>query len=319
MKQDPFSLKNRLFVSIMINRNRFFWVGICLFLSLSCAGSPQKLPAPVDRKVHEPWEAGALLIQLTSPKEAERYQALETAKKRSGAFRTVEIESALTAIREKNVSALIFVFMETQNDILYQVGVPGRMALENSQGSFPNIAFYYARVRSAEGAKALIKLYNTHEDQKMAICKAIGETGSPEGLSFLLNQTAKAERMGSRIPLLTGLKTFRRTIEKSHIVSLLGMELDREEIILLSQLKTDFSEEELISLYKGNNRQRAYALEFIFAGPEHNFKALQFIINEMMERKQFDRVRELMMSDRIRSSTDERVRNFRESILKQIP
>lgn len=306
-------------MSIMTNKKRFLWLGICLFLSLSCAGSPAPPPAPVDRKVHEQGEAGALLMALTSPKEAERYQAIETAQKRSGLFRPVEIESTLTAIREKNVSALIFIFMEARNDILYRLGVPARMALENSPGSFPNIAFYYARIRTTEGVKSLIRLYDTHEDQKMAICKAIGESGAPEGLSFLLNKTEKAKSAGSRIPLLAGLKAFRRTIDKARIISFLGLELDREEIILLSQLKTDFSADEVIALYRGNNRQRAYALEYIFTSPEQHFKALQFIIDEMMERKQFDRVRELIMSDRIRSSTDERVRNFRETTLKQIP
>jgi len=303
----------------MTNKKRFLWLWICLFLSLSCAGSPVSPPAsPVDRKVHGQGDAGALLMKLTSPKEAERYQAIESAQKRSGLFRADEIENALTAIREKNVSALIFVFMEARSDILYRLGVPARMALENSAGSFPNIALYYARIRPGEGVKALIRLYDTQDDQKMAICKAIGESGSPEGLSFLLTKTEKAGSAGSRIPLLSGLKAFRRTIGKSHIVSFLGMELDREEIILLSQLKTDFSGDELIALYGGNNRQRAYALEYIFTTPEQNLKALEFIINEMMERKQFDRIRELMMSDRIRNSTDARVSNFRESILKQI-
>jgi hypothetical protein len=319
MKPGLFNLKNRLSVSIMTNRKRFLWVGICLFLSLSCAGFPASPPAPVDRKANEGLDVGALLMKLTSAREAERYQAIETAQKRAGLFRADEIEAALTAIREKNVSALIFIFMETQNDILYQLGLPAKMALENSPGSFPNIAFYYARIRSIDGVKALIRLYDTHSDQKMAICKAIGESGSQEGLSFLLDKTQKAKSAGSRIPELAGLKAFRGTVEKAHIISFLGLELDREEIILLSQLKTNFSTDELISLYRGNNRQSAYALEHIFTAPEQNFTALQSIIDEMMERRQFDRIRELLMSDRIRSSPDERVRSFRESILKRIP
>ncbi|MFH0724835.1 MAG: hypothetical protein V2B19_00520 [Pseudomonadota bacterium] len=303
----------------MANKKRCFLLGICLFFSLSCAVSHGGPPAPSGAKAPDQRDVAILLEKLTSPMEADRYQAVEAAKRSSGRFTAQEVESALTQIRGKNVSALIFFFMESRNDILYRLGVPARMTLENSPGSFPNIAFYYARVRPPEGLKALLKLYETHEDQKMAICKAIGETGSPDGAAFLMRKAEQAEKAGSRIPMLAGLKVLRQTVDKTRIASFLNADLDREEIILLSQLKTDFSGDELISLYNGNNRQRAYALEYIFMAPEKNVAALQSIINEMMERKQFDRVRELLMSDRIRSSADERIRGFRESVLQKIP
>jgi hypothetical protein len=302
----------------MTNKKRCGWVGICLFFSLSCAVSHGDPPPPSDTKASEQQEVTLLLEKLISQKEADRYQAVEAAKKRSGRFTAEEIESTLTGIRQKNVSALIFVFMETRNDIFYRLGVPARMTLENAEGSFPNIALYYARVRPSEGFNALVTLYETHADQKMAICKAIGETGSPEGAAFLIHKAEQADKTGSRIPMLAGLKVLRQTVDKSRIASFLNLDLDREEIILLSQLKTDFSVDELISLYKGSSRQRAYALEYIFMTPEDNFAALQFIINEMMELRQFDRVRELLMSDRIRSSTDQQVRRFRESVLEKV-
>jgi hypothetical protein len=303
----------------MANKNRCFWVGISLFFSISCAVSHGGLPPTSGAKAAGQRDAAVLLEKLTSPREADRYQAIEAAKKSAESFTAEEVEGALTQIREKNVSALIFFFMESRNDVVYRLGVPARMTLENSPGSFPNIAFYYARVRPSEGLKALLKLYETHEDQKMAICKAIGETGSPDGAAFLMRKAEQAQKTGSRIPMLAGLKVLHRTVDKTRIASFLNADLDREEIILLSQLKTDFSGDELISLYNGNNRQRTYALEYIFMAPENNFESLQFIINEMMERQQFDRVRELLMSDRIRSSADPRIRGFRQSVLEKVP
>jgi hypothetical protein len=152
----------------------------------------------------------------------------------------------------------------------------------------------------------------------MAVCKAIGETGNPAGASFLLEKVERAQGMGSRIPMLAGLSVFRLKVDKSRVVSLLKAPLDREEIILLSKLRTNFSGTELVVLYHGRPRERTYALEYIFRMPEANFEALQTIVEEMIARHEYKSARELMMSDRIRRSTDDRIRKFRESVLNRV-
>lgn len=285
-------------------------IGLVVFF-FSCASGQGGTPKPPDRGVR-----GPVWIQLTSPSESERFRALESVNQTNTVFEAGEIEQALTGIRPKNTSTLIFLFMERRNDLLYRLSVPAKMALENSEGSFPNIAYYYARVRPSEGIGELFRLYNKRADQKMAVCKAIGETSLDEGTAFLWNEISRSREPGSRIPMLAGLNAASgRRAGKSRITQLLNSDLDREEIILLSQLKTDFGQDELVALFNGGGRQHAYAMEYIFSSPERNFEALQAVITQMMERNQLDAVRALLMSDRIRGSTDERVQKFRQSIL----
>lgn len=301
----------------MSNNKRPYWV-VVVVLAFACVTSHGGNPTHSNRIPHEGQDMETVLVQLLSPNEASRFQALDTAKKHSGMFAADEIDRALMHGREKNVSTLIFVFMETNNDILYRLSPPAKKELENSRGSFPNIAYYYARVRPSDGLTALFHLYATHDEAKMAICKAIGETGDLRGAAFLLRKTEQAQGAGSRIPMLAGLTGIRSTVDKSHIASLLTADLDREEIILVSKLNTDFSQKELISFYRGNHRERAYALEYIFRTPEANFEALRSIVVDMITQKQMDRARELMMSDRIRRSTDERVQEFRKLVMEQV-
>lgn len=305
----------------MVNKGHFFGAGLTLFLFFFCTniGFGSDIPPVQDTKGFSERDAGELLERLTSPVESIRFQALESIRRSAVSFSREEIEAVLTRIRDKNVSTLIFFLMETGNDILYRVEIPARMTVENSEGSFPNIAFYYARFSRPEGVRSLFRLFETHDNQRMAICKALGETGSPEAAGFLLKKAELAGKAGSRVPMFSGLNALHQSLDKSKITSFLKSELDREEIILLSQLKTDFTPVELMTLYKWGNRQQMYALEHVFNSPEKNTKAIRLIIDDMFEKKQFDRIRELLSSDRIRNSTDERIRKFREATLKRIP
>lgn len=298
----------------MSNNNRPYWV-LIVVLAFACASSHGGNPSHANRTPQDGRDAAALLAQLLSPNESSRFQAIDAAKKKSDMFAADEIDRALMHRGEKNVSTLLFVFMETGNDMLYRLGPHAKKELENSRGSFPNIAYYYSRIRPSEGITALFRLYETHDEGKMAICKAIGETGDPQGAAFLLRKTEQAQGAGNRIPMLAGLTGSRSTVDKSRIASLLTADLNREEIILVSALPTDFSQNELISFYRGSHRERAYALEYIFRAPEANFEALRSIVVEMITQKQMDKARELMMSDRIRQSTDVRVRELRELVI----
>ncbi len=76
--------------------------------------------------------------------EAERFKVIEEAKRIIENIDVNDIEIILTSLQPKNVSTLVFVLMEKQSDTLYKLNIPARKAIENSQGSFPNIAYYYA-------------------------------------------------------------------------------------------------------------------------------------------------------------------------------
>ncbi len=149
------------------------------------------------------WAAGdknhpKLLERLTAVDEAERFEVIDAAKSQIGHMEPKQIEVALTALRPKNLSTLIYVCIETHNPVLYHLSPPARQALENSPGSYPNIAYYYARVNPDNGLKALFGLYERHPDKRLPVCLAIGEICQKEARSFLLAK-AKGGKSKSRI------------------------------------------------------------------------------------------------------------------------
>jgi len=315
----------------MISKNSIMYL-LCLIAMVACAASQAEGPAPsADPKslTGEPAlpgdtsqskeNVGTLLKQLMSPREAERFRAMDKAKTQLKGISVKNIEQVLTSLRKKNVSTLIFSLMEAGSDVLYGVSLPARRAAENSEGSFPNIAFYYARISPRKGLPELYRLYGERGDQRLSICKAIGETGDSEALKFLMAE-AKAEKMdgASAFPFIAGMQSSNRNVSRDAIEWFLEQNLDREEIILLSRLRTSLTQRELVSLYDEGKKKRVYAIEHIFRKPDIYFEALCSVIDKELENRQYDKVRQLMMSDSIRRSKDQRVRQYREAVLGRI-
>lgn len=260
-----------------------------------------------------------LLTQLTSTKESERFAILERAEECTGDIGVPDVEQALTSLRRKNVSTLVFVLMKADNDVLYRIGVPARMTVENSEGSFPNIAYYYARVSPQKGFHELVLLYKKRSDERLAICKAIGEVGTPEASEFLMAEARmQADAGNSMIPFLAGLQSSSKAIDVSRVAWFLEQELDREEIILLSHLKTRFMQKDLIAFYDKGGRKRTYAIQHIFSDPAVNLDALRSVVTRALENNQHDTVRQWMMSDSMRGVEDQRVKEYRESVLDEV-
>ena len=260
-----------------------------------------------------------LLNQLLSPKESLRFQVLGKAKNELRSVSYKDIERVLTTLRKKNVSTLIFVLMETKNSSIYNLQLPARLVTEDSAGSFPNIAYYYATVNPQRGLTELFRLYKEHSDQRLAICQAIGKVGISEALEFLMAEAKIQKNKGSSIiPFLAGLKCSNKIIDKTWIVWFLKQDLDREEIILLSHLKTMFEQNELISLYYTGERERKYAIQHIFHRPVVNFEALHCITDKEIENKQYDKVFQWMKSDSIQRCDDLRVKKYQVSVIEQI-
>lgn len=315
----------------MISKNNMMYL-LCLIAVVACVASQAGGPAPSadpQSLAGEPALPGdiskskenveTLLDQLTSPREAERFRAMKKLKTQLERIRVKNVEHALTSLRKKNVSTLIFLLMEAGSDVLYGIGLPARRAAENSEGSFPNIAFYYARVTPRKGLPELYRLYGKHREQRLAICKAIGETGDSGALKFLMAE-AKAEKMAgaSAFPFIAGLQSSDRTMSRDAIEWFLEQDLDREEIILLSRLRTSLDQSELVSFYDKGEKKKIYATEHIFRKPDIYFEALCSVIDKELENRQYDKVRQMMMSDSIRRCRDQRVRQYRETVLRRI-
>jgi len=284
----------------------FVIVLICIYRVTDAAGI----------RVH----SNSLLIQLTSPDEAERFMALAKGEKQFGNLSIQEIESVLTTLREKNVSALIFILIETGNDAIYNMSFPARLSMERSEGSFPNIAYYYARVRPEKGLTELYRLYGGYREQRTVICKALGETKDLKAVDFLIQEAGKQTHSGSSMYAhLAGLLSSDYVFEGSKILSFLEDKLDREEIIMLSNLKANWNREDLISLYEsGNNRKKSYVIQYVFRAPETNFDVFQYIIDNKINQKDYEGVLRLIMSDNIRRNNDRRIRQYCEAVLELV-
>ncbi len=289
---------------------------VCLLVMLCFEASQAPAMETVNNKDDN---IAVILASLMSDKEAERFSTLEKARERFSSIKPRDIEHALVSLQKKNVSTLVFVLTETRSDAVYNMNPGVRTALENSKGSFPNIAYYYARIRPREGLAQLRRLYEKHITQRLFICKAIGETGFSEALNFLMAEAGKQKISGkSIIPHLAGLQCLNKIMNKADISRFLEQDLSREEIILLAGLKTDFSQTDLISFCKYGRIKNAYAIQYVFRSPGPNFKAFRFIIEKELNNKQYDKVLQLMMSDGIRRTADQQVMQYRESVLAKV-
>lgn len=304
-----------------MKRNRMI-ILICLSVIAACAASqPGKSDAPEDSPSSQPkdQEISILLNKLTSPSEAERFQALRKAEGEMAHIPPEAIERLLTCLRQKNVSTLIFALIQAENDAIYHLSPSAQAAAERSPGSFPNIAYYYARVSPEKGLPQLKRLYEKYPGQRLFICQSIGETGVSEAVEFLL-KTGKTEKQlgNSLFPFLAGLRASEKVLEKNEILWFLDQDLDREELISLSYLSTRIGQKELVSLYQEGRQKRVYAIQYIFRDPGGNFEALCAIIDKAIENKNYDQVRRLMMSDSILKCEDQQVREYREAVLGRI-
>lgn len=287
-----------------------------IFISYGCKREQSRfsIPSSSDRKDYI-----IILNKLTSTDEDERFGVIEEAQRIIENMDINDIEVVLTSLRPKNISALVFVLMERQRDTLYKLNIPARKAVENSQGSFPNIAYYYARVDPKKGLPELLRLYKEHGEYRNQICKALGEVGTPEALNFLLIHARKEKKAGKHIiSLLAGLHAYKGIISNKEILFFLEQQLDREEIILLSKLKTKFNQQELLGLWTDGNQKKLYAIEYTLDNPSSNFEVLKAIVDYELENNNWDYIIQLMMSDNIRRSEDEYIKKYRERIISKI-
>jgi hypothetical protein len=288
---------------------------VFLTMLLACSREPPKSAAD---ELNTP--AAELLKQLTAVDEAERFAVLDRAKERIGHIDVEEVEDALTALRPKNVSTLIYVCIQVKSRLLFGLPSAAQKALEHSAGSFPNLAYYLARVDSDIGLPVLLDLYERHPAHRMAICLAIGETCHPKAVGFLLEQARRIKITGGEIVAhLAGLKHSCRGIDRATVDWLLTQELTREETIALSELALDLPPERLRTLWQAGGRRRFLAVEIILGAPLAHFETLRWMVDQYLMAGDKNTVRQLMHSDGLRSVSDERLIEFRESTLAKIP
>jgi hypothetical protein len=260
-----------------------------------------------------------LLRGLTAMQERTRFDLLETAKKNIDQLAMKDIESALTTLRQKNVSTLIYVFMETKNKRLYQLGPPARRALENSAGSFPNIAYYYARVNPAAGLPALLRLYEQQPKYRLAICLALGEVCQSDAGDFLLTQARHHKRRGEDItPFLSGLKTSCSPVKTEALDWFLKQNLNREELIALSEMDLALPPARLKEFWQAGGQRRFFSIQVILDEPDTHFEVLEWLIAQYLDAGDTETIEQWMHSDSMQAATAKRVIVLRESTLKKI-
>jgi len=290
---DLFDIKNHHFVLIMQNKYSFFII-VLIFVGIA---SNAEEPKPIASRVENHKK---VLIELVSTDEAKRFKSLNTLRilNIKDNLSVKNIETILSSLEQKNVSTLIFFLIEIESEILYHLSQAAKMTIENSNGSFPNISYYYARVNSQKGLPELYRLYAEKNDQRIYICKSIGLVGNLEASKFLMSEAKKNKKMGKNIfPMLAGIRIINKVVDKDQIQSFFEQNLNREELILLSKLKSDFTQKDLISLYKIEGNGHTFAINYIFRNPVANYQAIQAIVEKELEKKNYNKVKEWMMSD----------------------
>ncbi|GBC60344.1 hypothetical protein DENIS_1295 [Desulfonema ishimotonii] len=192
------------------------------------------------------------------------------------------------------------------------------MVLENSETAFPNLAYYYARIRPEKGLTCLIRLYESQPARRLPICKAIGEIGTPAALNFILTGIWLKKKQDKDIySLLAGLKSSGRIVEKNEIKWLLSQKLNREEFMILSHLRTKFTQEELIGLFQKSPGEQAYAVQYIFSNPSENFESLKWVVAREYGRRNYNTVLQWMLSDSMRKITNKDICDYREEMIRK--
>lgn len=299
-------------------RIQFIFIVFLLFFfpaAASCQSVRPEPPQPMGGPTND-----QILQKLTSPDEAVRFEVIDTAKPICASMEAAELEAALSDLREKNVGTLIYLLIKTQNNVVYNIDIPAKMNIENAIGSFPNIAYYYARVLPEKGLAALRRLYLRRPEHRLVLCKSIGETRLPEAMDFLMEKLREnIQSKQSIYHQLAGLSTYGKILGKDELAEFFKIDLDREELILLSDLKTDLSFAELIRLYDADIPiQQAYVIEYVFHDPLHYFDVFQYIIDKELQRGHGGFVLELMMSDGIRTHADPKIQSYRKSVMEKL-
>ena len=245
-------------------------------------------PKATSRQLHP---TSKLLAQLMSMDESVRFDVQVSALKQIKHVDRQELEEALTALGRKNVSTLIYVCIKSGRRILYEVSPPARMVLEAAAGSFPNIAYYYARVAPESGLDELLRLYRRHPAERLSICLAIGEIQQPEAISFLWVEAQRLKSGGkSAIAQLHGLKGASEGIDTAELFIMLDQRLDREEVIALAELDVRLSDEELKTLWQSGAIKRNFAIQCILGNPEFHYESLSWVVDRYLEAGQTDAV-----------------------------
>jgi hypothetical protein len=260
-----------------------------------------------------------LMKQLTCADEAERFKALKKALHQEASISREDVEDVLIALGDKNVSTLIYLFMKSDNALLYHISPPAKMALENSQGSFPNIAYYYAKVNSSDGIRELNLLYERYQEKRMAVCLALGSIKSDDAFKLLLTKAKSEKERGNNIlAQLCGLKGTLRPLSSDSALSFLNKKLDREEVITLSEIPATLTYEQHKQLWTSNGPKKTYVVQSVLGNPVKYFETLRWIVEQLKQAGDGEAIRQLMLSDGMRNVTKSEVKQYRNDILKEL-
>jgi hypothetical protein len=270
-------------------------------------------------KTKRPAKSTVLIKQLTAVDEAKRFKALKKAMHQVASISREDIEEALVSLGDKNVSTLIYLFIKSENALLYHIGPSAKMALENSQGSFPNMAYYYAKVNPSAGIRELNLLYERYPDKRMAICLALGSMKSDDAFKLLLTKAKSEKKLGNNIlSQLCGLKGTLRRLSADSVLSFLNQKLDREEVITLSEIPATLTHEQHKQLWTSQGPQKTYVVQSVLGNPVKYFDTLRRIVQQLKQAGDGETIRQLMLSDGMRNVTKSEIKQYRDDILNEL-
>jgi hypothetical protein len=174
-------------------------------------------------------------------------------------------------------------------------------------------------VNPDDGLKALFGLYERYPDKRLPVCLSIGEVRKKEAGNFLLAEAKAVKAEGGTVTyMLAGLKHSCRSIGESNLDWFLMRSLDREELIALSELDFELAIDKVKTYWKSGGAKRFFAIELVMGQPDRLFDAFCWMIDQYMNAGDTDTVKQLIMSDSLRTVTAPRVQEFRQITLKKL-
>ena len=259
------------------------------------------------------------LYLLLSSDESNRFKGLEIVRQKKLIVSEKCLKKALTNNKDINVSALIFILTEKNNELLYNLSSNLKKIIEQSNTSFPNIAYYYAKVSPDIGIAYLFELYNNFKKHHLYICKAIGIIKSKKAIDFLIKKAVENNNNSLSIkPQLSGLIASKQNIKNSIINQFLGNNLSVDEIIMLARVKTNIEQNSIKEIYLSGQKQRLYAIEYILNNIDDNFDIFKEIVLYEMKMKNYNYIKIIFMSDKIRRSSSQNLKIFIDKIQNEI-
>jgi len=251
------------------------------------------------------------LNNIVSFSEKQRFVALNKIEIDSKKLNVINIEKYFKTTKSCYIGTFIYWLLNNKNEILYQFKDGGIEIFSKYAGYFPNSAKYFSELNSTKGFRCLIKLYGLFPDNRLQICQAIGSSKKKEAKDFLTSKISEniLKKQGYYNEV-TGLASADWTIDKNIILKITGNTDDREILFAAANIKSNFSDDDLISLWSQSDKEKLFTMEYILNNFVNKQDLYFSIIDKLIANKNYDFARQLLLGDKIRSMNNTKVNEY---------